>query len=342
MESKKNNSSPKEPHKQIDFMGIFKRAALIVWRNRFLFWFGLLMALGSPAGLNFSSSNNDFSGNSAAKNLFLEHWQLAATAALAFLSLVIFIFLISLIAKAGLIKSVHAITLEKDSSFKKGWKEGKKYFLKLFKLFLLFFVAVIIIVLVLATPVIYFLLNHLWFWTFLFGLLAIAIFIPIIFVLAFTNIFAEYYIVLTELKVWSAIEAGYNLLLKNLGNSLVFALLFLVVDIILGLAMLPVIGIAFLILFPAGVLFWTINKIAFGIYAALAILAALVVLLFFGAVFAAFKTSSWTLFFKELAEVKKEEAEKITEEEKNQDIAAAPASPTAPLKGESFGGPEKA
>lgn len=320
--NQQNNSNESNPRKQIDFIGIFKRAAGIFYENRFLFWFGVLIALGSPAGFNLSSSSDNIASNESAKNFLTEHWQFAIVLAILLFVLAVAIFLVSLIAKAGLIKSVHLITLEKETIFKKGWKQGKKYLFKLFKLFLIFFFATLVLFLVLAIPVIYFLANHLWVEALLVGLLAIAILIPIIFILAFTNIFAEFYIVLSDLRVWSAVEAGYNLFLKNLGNSLIFALLFLVVDIIFGIIMLPVAGIMLVVLIPAGILFYSLNKIFFGIYLALALFGAIVIILFFSAIFAVFKTTAWTLFFKEIAEIKKEEAEKVAEEEKIQEISA--------------------
>jgi hypothetical protein len=324
MNSQNNNPTSQNSRPQIDFIGIFKRAAKIVWNNRFLFWFGLLVALGSPGSFNFSPSGNDLSGNDTAKNYMASHWQAVLVISIAAIIIGMIFFLISLVAKAGLIRSVDLITHDKKTSFKKEWKEGKKYLWNLVKLFLIFLLAGIVIFLVLAIPVIYFLANQLWLWAFLLGILAIAIFIPIIFVMAFTNIFAQFYIVLSNLRVWSAIETAYNLLVKNLGNSIIFALLFLVVSIIFGIVMLPVIGIILLILVPAGILFYALSKVVFAIYLVFAILGAGAVILFFSAILNAFKTTAWTLFFKEIAKIKKEEAEPIAEKELVKDIAATP------------------
>lgn len=343
--NKNNKPAPSDSRPQIDFVGIFKRAAKIVWYNRFLFWFGLLVALGSPGSFNFSPSGNDFNGNEAAKNYMNSHWQVVLAISIAAIVLSITFFLISLVAKAGLIKSVNLITQGKKTTFKKEWKDGKKYIWNLVKLFLAFLFTGITIFLVLAIPVIYFLVNQLWLWAFLIGLLAVAIFIPIIFVMSFTNIFAQFYIVLSNLRVRSAIETGYMLLVKNLGNSIIFVLLFIVVSIIFGIIMLPVIGLLLLVLVPAGILFYALNKIVFGIYLVFAILGAVAVILFFSAIYNAFKTTAWTLFFKEIAEIKKEEPDPVTEKEIAKDIAATPASPSASStlqKDGSLGGPEKA
>jgi len=322
-----NNQAPpaRGEQKNIDYLGLFKRAARIVWQNRFLFWFGLLMALGSPGGMNFSPSGNDLGSNQeAAKNFFASHWVLAATLATLAFAVVIIFFLLSLLGKAGLIGAVNKIVLGKKMNFRSGWKIGKRYFLKLLRLFLLFFLAILIIILVLAIPVVYLLTIHSWIAALLVGLLAVAILIPIALILFFTNTYATFYIVLSDLKVMSAVETAYGLLTRRLGPSLIFGLLLLALNIIFALAVLPIAALVLLILIPAGTLFFFLSKIAFGIYLALAILLFIAAALFVGSIFTTYKTTVWVLFFREIAEVKKEEFEKVAEEETEKQIAAAP------------------
>ncbi len=128
--------------KEIPFIGILKQAAQIVWRNKFLLWFGILIALGSPGSLNFSGGNNEFSGKGeAAKQLLESNREFILAAIIIVFAIAIILFIISLVAKAGLIKSVNLIASGKKSGFKKGWKEGKKYLGRLIKLFILFFAA---------------------------------------------------------------------------------------------------------------------------------------------------------------------------------------------------------
>ena len=161
----------------------------------------------------YRRNNEDWGKNGeAAKNFLETHWQIVLIIALIFFAIGIVLFLISLVGKAGLIRSVNLIAQDKKTTFRAGWREGKKYLWRLFKLFfLILFRDDIIIVLVLAFPVIYLAVSGSWVGALLVGLLAVAIFIPLIFILALTNIFAEFYIILSDLKVWSAVEAGYNL-----------------------------------------------------------------------------------------------------------------------------------
>ncbi|MDI6777770.1 MAG: hypothetical protein QMD77_01115 [Patescibacteria group bacterium] len=310
--------------KEIPFIEILKEAAQIVWKNKFLLWFGVLMALGSPGSFNAGNSEDWNGKGDAAKNFMETHWQLVLGIGLVLFAVGVALFLLSLIGKAGLVKSANLIAQNKKTTFRTGWGEGKKYLWKLFKLFLLFFFATIIIVSVLALPVVFLAIKGSWVSALVMGLLAIAIFVPLVFILALTNIFAEFYIILSELKVWSAVEAGYNLLLKNIKSSIIFSLLILVVSIAAGMVFLPLFGVTLLILVPAGILFYYMNKIAFGIFLALAILLFLAFALFVSSIFLTYKATAWTLFFREIAKVESEETAKALEEEPEKEIAAAP------------------
>ncbi|OGI25100.1 MAG: hypothetical protein A3J76_02630 [Candidatus Moranbacteria bacterium RBG_13_45_13] len=290
------------------------------------------MALGSPG--NFNAGNSEDWGKNGsprfgeagetAKNFIETHWQLVLIIALILFVIGIILFLISLVGKAGLIRSVDLIAQNKKTAFRAGWREGKKYLWRLVKLFFLFFLAMMIIIFVLAIPVIYLAVSGSWIGALLVGLLAVAIFIPLVFILALTNIFAEFYIILSDLPVWGAVETGYNLLLKNIGSSIIFGLLLLAVNVAAGLLFLPVIGIILLIFVPAGILFFYMSKIVFGIFLFFAILLFIACVLFISSVFLTYKTTAWTLFFREIAKVETEETAKVLEPEKQEEIAAAP------------------
>jgi len=318
------NNKKIEQKKQIPFIEILKQAGRIVWRKRFLLWFGLLMALGSPGSFNIGNNNNFGSQGDAAKSFFETHWGAVLALAIILIVIGIVLFLVSLIAKAGLVNSVNLIARSKEASFKGGWQSGRKYLGKLFKLAVLFFLAILVVVIVLAIPVIYLAAAKFWFGAILVGMLAIAIFIPLIFIFALTKIYAEFYIVLSDLRLRSAIEAGYNLLLKNIGRSIVFGLLLIAVSIVAGIVLLPIVGIALVILIPTGVAFYYLSKIAFAVFLGIAILLFLAAILFVSAIFQTYKTAAWTLFFQEIAKVEKPEAEKVAETELAESISAAP------------------
>lgn len=307
-------------------MEILKQAGRIIWQNRYLLWFGLLMALGSPGSFNINTGNNNKLGaqGEAAKSFFETHWQVVLLLVFVLIIIGIILFLISLVAKAGLVKSVNLIGQNKQTTFRTGWQTGKKYLGQLFKLAILFFLAIFLIVIILAVPVIYLIAAKFWLGAILVGILAIAIFIPLIFVFSLTKIYAEFYIVLSDLRIRSAIEAGYNLLLKNIGHSIIFGLLLIAVSIVAGIVLLPVAGIALVILIPTGVAFYYLSKIAFAIFLGFAILLFLAAILFVSAIFQTYKTAAWTLFFHEIAKVEKPETEAVAEAELEESIAATP------------------
>ncbi|MDD5490145.1 MAG: hypothetical protein PHP25_05745, partial [Candidatus Moranbacteria bacterium] len=148
--------------KDIPYIEILKEAGRIVWQNRFLLWFGVLLALGSPGSFNIGN-NEDWNGKGdAAKNFMETHWQLVIVIGLLLFAIGIALFLVSLVGKAGLVRSVNLITQNKKTNFREGWRTGKKYLWNLFKLFLLFFFATIVIVLVLAIPVIFLAVKGSW------------------------------------------------------------------------------------------------------------------------------------------------------------------------------------
>lgn len=305
-------------------MEILKQAGRIVWQNRFLLWFGLLMALGSPGSFNVGNNNDFGSQSDTAKNFFETHWGIVLALVIVFFVIGIILFLISLIAKAGLVKSVNLVAQNKKTDFKTGWKSGKKYFGKLFKLAILFFLAIFVIIFVLAIPIIVLAASKFWIGAILVGILAIAIFIPLIFIFSLTKIYAEFYIVLSNLRIRSAIETGYGLFVKNIGNSIIFALLLAAVSIVAGIVLLPVAGIALVILIPTGIAFYYLSKIAFAIFLGVAILIFLAAILFVSSIFQTYKTAAWTLFFQEIAKVEKPETEKVAETELEESLAATP------------------
>lgn len=319
------NNNKIEKKKQIPFIEILKEAGRIVWRNRFLLWFGLLMALGSPGSLNVNIDEKDFGGKGEyVTNFFETHWQIALIIVAVLFVVGIILFLISLVAKAGLVRSVNLISRNKEAGFRDGWSSGKKYLGKLFKLALLFFLATFVIVIVLAIPVIFLVVAKSWVSAVLVGLLAVAILIPLLFVFALTKVYAEFYIILSDLRVRSAIEAGYNLLLKNIGNSIIFSLLLVAVSIAAAVILLPVAGIALVVLVPTGIAFYYLNTIAFAIFLGFAILLFLAAILFVSSIFQSYKMTAWALFFQEIAKVEKPETEAVVEKEIENVIAGAP------------------
>lgn len=329
-QTKKAMAETNKPQKKsIPFFEILKEAGQIVWQNRFLLWFGFLMALGSPGSFNIGGDEQKLGNQSDKIGKFFEaHWQIVVILAIVLFAVGIILLLVSLVAKAGLVKSVNLLSQGKTTNFKEGWRTGKKYLGKLFWLAILFFFVILVLTIVLAIPVVYLIATKSWIAAVLVGVLAVAIFIPLIFIFSLTKAYAEFYVILSGLRVRSAIETGYDLLLKNIGNSIVFALLLLAVSFAAGIILLPVAGLALLILVPSGIAFFYLNKIAFGIFLFFAILIFLAAILFVSSIFRAYTMTAWTLFFRALAKVEKPETAGVVEEALEKPVAATPVPPT--------------
>jgi len=299
------NPNTDQDKKKFPFIPIFKQAWEITWRNRFLWWFGFLIALGSPSGgFNFPGGGNPEDINKVS-DFAQSHFKFLLGLGLTALLVGILLFFISIIAKAGLIKSVSLIALgHQEVNFKVGWRKGKKYLWKLFWLAFIFSLAVAVILLVLAVPVIYLFIMKSWVSAVIIALLAIAIFIPLMFIIAITKVFAEFYIILSDLKISDSIEAAYNLFLKNLFNTIIFKLLMFAVGIVAGIILLPAAIISFAIFIPLGVLLYSLNKIVFFVFISIVVLAFLTIVFLISAVLTTFTTTAWTLFFQEIAKIK--------------------------------------
>ncbi len=314
-----------QKNNEIPFIDVLKEAARIVWENKFLFWFGLLMALGSGgSNFNFGGANNLGDQEEKMVNFIETHWEIALGVILILIAIGVILFLISLIGKAGLIRSVNLVTQNKKTTFREGWRSGKKFLGRLFALFLLVLLASMIIIFILALPVLYLVFVGSTIGAILVGILAAAIFIPLIFIIVLTNTYAEFYIVLSSLSVWRAIEAGYNLLLRNMLSSIIFSLLLLGISIVAGLIVLPIIGMILLVLVPAGFLFYYLSKIVFAVYIVFAIIFFLAASLSLSSIFLTYKKTAWTLFFQEIAKIKDEEELKALEKKPGEGIAIAP------------------
>lgn len=328
---------------EFPYIEILKRAAKLVWENKFLLWFGVLMALGTPGSFNIGGNKSDWGEKGDIAKKFLEtHWQIVLAISFVLFLIGIALFLLSLLGRAGLVNSVQNVEKNQPADFKTGWLSAKPNLWKLFGLSILTGLIVLAILLVLGVPVAYLIFQKSWVGAVAVGLLAIAIFIPLAIVVSLTKLFAEFYIILSKLRILSAIEAGYSLLSQNFLKTIVFGLLLFAVSVAAGIILIPVAAIVLLVLVPAGILFWALGKIVFGIFIGIAIILFLAALLFVSSIFITFKTTAWTLFFREIAKVEKPETEAVTEEELKKEIVATPASPSASLKGESLGGPEKA
>jgi len=150
----------------------------MVWQNKFLWWFGIFIALGSPGSFNFSGNDNQMEKSGQFMNVLKDHWQAALAGALALFCLGHHSLSSFPHRQSRPYKSVYKINLGKKATFREGWKEGRRYLGKLFLLGLMMGIVIIVVLLVLATPAVYLFIIKSWISAVILTLLAVAIFHP--------------------------------------------------------------------------------------------------------------------------------------------------------------------
>ena len=310
---------------KVNYPEIFKKAWKITWENKYLWWFGLLLSLGVgsmgfrfPLGGNLSSKNQ-WSGQRTEivfVNFFREQIVWAIFGIAVAISLIIILVILANISRFGLIKAIYSLEKNKPYNFKIGFQQGKKYCLKIIGISVLLNILLFFLVAIIFVPIIFlFYLKALWLGVaaILFGIMLV---IPLIILKIFMQEYAYIYAVLSDVRIYIAIENAYKLFRKNFLSSIVMMLLFIPVNLIILfviMAVLMIIGIIFIVL---GMILYLL----LGNTGAIVALVAGVVIFFLavllaGSLYQVFRQSVWVLFFMEIASGKTKDIvdEKVAE-----------------------------
>ncbi len=305
---------------KIDYPNVLKHAWQITWHNKYLWWFGLILAIGGGGfNLNFPLNTNDKKIDDGkfiqAASAFLDHyWQWIIAGFILLFILIIVLAVLKIIIQAGLIKSVSEIIFGKAATFKKGFNEGKKYFWKLLLLGLIIFFFIFGIILALFTPVVFLIYLKSYIWAAFLGIFAILLIIVLGIIISFIKEYARLYLVLANLNVRNSLESGYLLFRKNILPSIIFSLLLMAIGMIVGLAILFSVIVIAAVFFMFGLAAYLLLKwIGAAIVAIPGILVIIAVGLAVQSIFAVFRQTAWILFFQEIAAVKSEETVKEKE-----------------------------
>jgi hypothetical protein len=296
--------------KKINYLQILKDAWKITWKNRYLWWFGLFILLSSGGSTSSKSfEEKDFHQLS---DFIAAHQQIILAVGAVLLIAWIVIVILSIISKGAIIKSIQKNTEGKENNFRDGFREGKKYFWKLILIWLLAFVFSLAAAFVFIVPAVLLFINDLVIFGSIMVFVAVVVLVPVFFLICFSAKFGSFYVVMADLRVWDSLEKGYDLILNNVGKSIIMALLLFVVNIIpliLFLTLLVFLAIPFLML--GGLLYLFLKTIGIILVGCLAGVVFVILLLIVGSVLQVFLQTTWVLFFKEIA--KSEEREEIKE-----------------------------
>lgn len=315
----------------IDYLQIFRDAWKIIWKNRFLWWFGFLVALPGIFNLQYlpnTDKDSDFQivwkkiSESELDLSFLESFlaneNFFPILVGILLLLILVSILLSLLGRGALIKSAQHILRSEPTSLKTGFREGKKYFGKIFAILFFSGLAIAACILILVVPILILIGTQNYFPAIVLGILAFFILIPLVILYKYVAIYACYYSVLTDLRPWLAVENAYTTLKKNFFPSIIMSLLFLPLGILAFLVFALIVIITLVLFVPLGfLLFASLQKTGLLITASLGIPFFLALLLFSSSVINTFYEVSWILFFYKIAGPKENNEmnkEKIEEE----------------------------
>lgn len=304
---------------------ILREALSIAWRHKFLWFFGLFAAIlgnGGELDILFSISDS-ISGNSAGllqlremfetgegswanvQKVIQQNVGIAIVAALVILLLLAFVAWLVLTSQGALIHAAAMISKKKTGNFEASARAGQSFLKPMFALNVLYkgivygllvgFVLIFLSAMTADTlpilPVV----------------IAFLILVPLNIILGFVVRYAMCFVVLEGKSVSEGIRDGWKLFTANWLVSLEMAILLLLLNVLVGFAILFGVGI---IAVPYLVLFFVFSMVGYApltnIILSLALITLLAFSFSFAAMFSAFQWTSWTLLFRKLVDGKAE------------------------------------
>jgi len=295
-----------------DFARIFKDAGSITWKNRFLWWLGLLMFVGSGLSNISYGGNNNKTASSQENMTLLEfiqrHMAVVAAGALLIVIGLLALWAVGIMSRATMIKAVNNLETYRNMKLGALIRLGANYFWKLFFTEIAFGIAIFLFILLLVVPVIALFHFGAWIAGIFVAFWAVAILIPILFMVYVMRQYAILFIVLADFAIFQSVRMSYGLLKKKMSESLVMALWMIFMGIVFGFTVvcsLLVTAIVFVLL--GFIMYVLLSKIGIYITASAGILLWLGLVLFAGSLYETFKQTVWVLLFKEISMIKADE-----------------------------------
>jgi len=307
----------------MNYGDLIRDAIRITWHNRFLWFFGFFVGLGSGGGGGGGGTGGgggDFDEQSSAEiasisplaaqqgafdNVFL----IIALIGLGLLILLVF-FVLYVVSQGGLTESVAAIERGEARRFSSTWRAGARYFWRVLGQVLLFVGIVLGLLLAGGIPIALlvggaFLTDSTAFQVLAIAVavaLAIALLIVIFIPLAIVRQFARRELVVQGASVLGSVGTGYRLFRRNIGRSLLVWLIQLGIMLGAGIALIIALLIVGLVFFLPTIFLavsgYTTAAIVAGVVAGLILLPVFIVAV---AILGTFNHSYWTLSYLRLA-----------------------------------------
>lgn len=305
----------------INYFKLFKQALSLTWKNKFIWWLGFFMLLGSfSLNSNFEKepTQQSLALQEKAFNFLQTHLFLTISLAIILFCLLLFLFLLRIAAKAALIKALTNLEFYAKQSLKLNLKNGLEHLSGLFYLELLLGLTAIFLFLVLTVPVAFLFSFKATFFAFFATFLALLIFLPTMIAIYFIHTYAYFYKVLGNLPLFAAIENAYYLFKNNLKKSLSMLFFFFLFNLLfMSALLLSIILIALLALVLGAIPILFLPKVVLITLAVLCALLLFVILVVVLSFWEACKQTAWFLFFQQIAPlIKKNNEETILLENK--------------------------
>ncbi len=212
----------------IDYWGLVTRSFHILWKHKFLWFFGFFAA-GAGGGSGNTSRWAEHAGPQV-RDWFVTHVELIAMIVMGMVVVWFVFFVMGLLSKGALIGSIAHAEREHDITFGRAWEIGYKNFLKMLGLAVIALIVFFVGVFIFAVPIVLPLLAGK-----AGAVVAIAIgalllipFLAFSFLVAFTVTYAEREAVLRNEGVFDSLRLGWELTKKYFWNSMVVWLVSLV------------------------------------------------------------------------------------------------------------------
>jgi hypothetical protein len=300
----------------MDYGKVLSRAWEITWRWKVLWILGFLASLGQGFGggnTGYQFNSEDWGRTTYVDYIPGEVWAILAAVACLAILIGIALWVISVMARGGLIAGVQQVEDESSTSFLQAWRVGRKRFWTLFGISVLVALPILILTLILAAlfiaglvatgvtadsverpaAILGTLVPTLFCGgTFCCGLILVAI------VLGQIQIYADRAAILEGLGWIDAFKRGWQVLKENIGPTLVLWLIFLVIGLVVGAVIavgLMAVALPFIAIFrnvePGA---WLIAPLCCGGLVAVIAFAAL------NSIIQTFTSATWTLAYREL------------------------------------------
>lgn len=304
---------------EIRYIEILKQAFSLTWKNKFLWFFGFLVFLGS---ISFQFNYNFFQGKNseAEKNLsylgelFLQNRTLFIVMSIALIVVALTLYVLKVLGSLSIIISANNLPLYRQMKKNSILVNAGKYFWRVVLLDLLLGFLLVAILFLVGAPVALLISFKSFGFAFIVGMLGVLIVIPLAVLLYFVKVYSLLNISLADTSLRFALESAQKLFLGKIKESLLMGLSLWLTGMIFWLALfLAGSGVLLVGALLGGLVYAFVSKIAVIVIAVIFSLPVLAGWILIASFFQAFSQVVWLIFFREISSLKYEERKTIEE-----------------------------